>query len=269
MNLFNYIKSTLQKQNMLTILIVLNVAVFLTVNIGMHLAHLNLLPYLAMPVNTDYFILRFWTIFTYMFTHSDLFHLFFNLILLFFSGQLFCSFLGEKRFLYVYILGGLSGAILLIIGGLIFPLAFAVHVLLGASASVMAIVMVMALYTPDLPVNVFFFLQMKYKYFAILLFLLSTIIDFSINTGGKIAHIGGASFGLIFGFLLKKGKDLSAMSLFEKKSGKLKVIKNQTTKSRGDDEVILNNLLDKISKSGYDSLSNAERQELFRLSNKK
>src|ERR1700752_4445076 len=84
-------------------------------------------------------------------------------------------------------------------------------------------IMVMALYAPNLRVNVFLDFEMSYKYFAIIVFVMSTIIDFAANTGGKISHIGGAAFGLIYGYALKHGKDFSNFSFLPKRKSPLKV----------------------------------------------
>lgn len=274
MSVFDNIKNTFRQQNNLTILIIANVAVFLTVNIGVNIAHVNLLPYLALPVSTNEFIYKFWTLFTYMFTHENLGHVFFNLILLYFSGQMLFAILGEKKLVYIYVMSGLFGGAFLILLGMIFPESFAYNYLIGASASVIGIVMVLAVYAPNMPVNVFLMLEMPYKYFAILVFVLSTVIDFATNTGGKISHVGGAVFGLIYGYGLKNGRDLFDFSFLKDRRSNLKIVHkraNQETVTGGSDkdEKYLNHLLDKISKSGYDSLSKKEKDDLFKLSQKK
>jgi hypothetical protein len=117
-------------------------------------------------------------------------------------------------------------------------------------------------------------LEMKFKYFAILIFVLSTVIDFAANTGGKIAHIGGAAFGLLYGYSLKNGKDLFDFSFLTGSKKKLKVVHKKapvtgSSAKQADDERHLNYLLDKISKSGYDSLTKQEKEDLFKLSQKK
>lgn len=272
MSVLDNIKSTFQQQSKLTVLIILNVALFLTLNIASNIAHIDLMPYVAMPLSGDEFIFKFWTLFTYMFTHTGLMHVLFNLLLLYFSGRLFYSILGEKRLIYVYIMSGIFGGALLLALALLFPETFAGGYLLGASAAVLGIIMVMALYTPNYPVFVFF-IEMPYKWFAVLVFVTSTVIDFASNTGGKIAHIGGALFGLLYGYLLKNGNDLFDLSFFSKSRSKLKIVhKNQSVQGqRADnvDESYLNKLLDKISKSGYDSLTTKEKDDLFKLSQKK
>jgi membrane associated rhomboid family serine protease len=275
MGVWDNISDTFQRQSKLTVLIIINVAIFLTLNLASNLAHQGgLVYYLALPLTTSEFIFKFWTLFTYMFTHTELTHALYNLILLFFTGQMFFTVLGERRLVYVYVMGGLAGGLLLLILGMIFPAAFAGNVLLGASASVLAIVMVVALYAPNLPVYVFFLLEMPFKYFAILVFVLSTVIDFAVNTGGKIAHIGGAVFGLLYGYSLRKGNDMFDFSFLSRPKKTLKVI-HKTNGGRApgvhteNDEKRLNSLLDKISKSGYESLTKAEKDDLFKLSQKK
>jgi len=273
MRIWDNIKTTFERQSKLTVLIILNVAVFLTVNIGINIAHVDLLPYLALPLNVNDFIYKPWTLFTYMFTHAGLGHAFFNIILLFFSGQIFYSILGEKRLVYIYVMSGIAGGAVLLILGLLMPDLFASSILIGASASVLGIVMALAVYTPNLRVNVFFVLEMRYKYFALLVFILSTVVDFAINTGGKIAHIGGAAFGLLYSYMLKNNKDLFDFSFLPKRKPKLKVVKGSRpadySSGKTSDEKYLDSLLDKISKSGYDSLTKKEKDDLFKLSQKK
>lgn len=272
MSVLDNIKSTFRQQSNLTILIILNVAIYLGINIDNNIAHINITPYLALPLTGLHFVYRFWTLFTYMFTHAGFGHILFNMLLLYFSGKLFHSILGEKRLIYVYVMSGLIGGAMLLALGIFFPDQFGGGYLLGASAAVLGIIMVMAVYTPGYPVYLFF-LEMPFKYFAILVFITSTVIDFAVNTGGKIAHIGGAAFGLLYGYQLKSGRDLSDLSFFTKRKSKMKVVYRGSFASgqRADtvDESRLNKLLDKISKSGYDSLTAAEKEELFRLSQKK
>ena len=148
--------------------------------------------------------------------------------------------------------------------------------LLGASAAVSAVAVVVGIMAPNMPVNLMLIGEVKLKWVVIASFVLSTLIDFSINTGGKISHIGGALFGLFYGLQMKSGKDISLIfsNLF-KRSSKLKVVHRQgnspkdTGNSKSDEEKMLNELLDKINKSGYDSLSRSEKEILHQLSRKK
>lgn len=270
MSFFTDIKYTLQRQGKLTLLIIVNVVVFLIANLSVNIMHVNLVPYLGLSGLPEEYIYKLWTLITYMFTHTQVMHVIFNLILLYFSGQIFYSLLGEKRLLYVYIMSGVFGGGFFLLLGLMAPQLLSGHYLIGASAAVMGIVGVVALYAPNLPVNVFMMFEMPYKYFALLIFVLSTVIDFAVNTGGKISHIGGIAFGIVYGYYLKNGNDLFNLSVLPK--NKLRIVHNSkqtTTKSGQSDEVQLDFLLDKISKGGYDSLTKKEKEDLFKLSQKK
>jgi hypothetical protein len=197
------------------------------------------------------------------------------MVLLYFSAQLFFIVFGDSKLVYVYVMSGLVGAAFLLICGLVLPDSFGHSILIGASASVMGIIMVMAVYSPNFMVSLFGLVQMPYKYFALLTFVLSTVIDFSLNTGGKISHVGGAIFGLTYGYYLKKGVDLFNFSFLTKKKSKLRTVAYNKTpddvynENRHKGELRMDELLDKISKSGYDSLTRKEKDELFNLSQKK
>lgn len=275
MNFLHRIKTTFQQQGILTQIIIANVAVFLTVNVVGNLSHLRLLPYLALPLSAEEFLFHFWTIFTYMFTHENLGHIFWNMILFYFMSQIFFTIMGQKKLLYLYVMSGLAGGLLVLLLALFFPASFGNKpLLLGASASVLGVGAVMAVYSPRYRIYLFGVIEMEYRLFYIITIVVSTIIDLSVNTGGKIAHIGGAVFGLLYGYNLKQGNDISNFSLKLKKKSKLKVVsKNYETSSSAEstvsEEQRMNSLLDKISKSGYDSLTKKEKDELFKLSQKK
>lgn len=275
MNFLADIKNKFQEQGVLTQIIIANVAVFLTVNLVGNLSHLDLLPYVAMPVNSSGFLFKFWTLFTYMFTHANLGHIFWNMVLFYFMAQVFFTIMGQRKLLYLYVMSGVSGAALVLILGMLFPTSFGNAILLGASAAVLGVGAVMAMYSPNYKVFLFGVFELPYKYFYLLTFGVSTIIDLSVNTGGKISHIGGALFGVLYGYYLKKGTDLFDLSFSLKRKSKLKVVSHNVNYSEpkkpkaGSDEQIMNDLLDKISKSGYDSLTKSEKEELFKLSQKK
>lgn len=274
MSFLQNIKYELQKRNILTILLAINVSLFLVINLDVHIFHLGLLDLIELPLNLNVYITRFWTIFTYMFSHKDLGHVFYNMLLFYFSARTFLSFLSEKKLLYVYIMSGLMGGLILLILSAILPQTFSFSVLIGASAAVMGVVTSLAMYTPNLPVSLFGLIEMKYKHYALLIFVLFSIVDFTINTGGKISHFGGAFFGLFYGYMLKNGKDISTFSLFKQKNkSKLKVVHTNPSSKKSTTEAnnqqTIDALLDKISKNGYDNLTKAEKEELFKLSQKK
>jgi membrane associated rhomboid family serine protease len=275
MSFIQNIKNELQRHSKLTVLLIVNISIFFIINISSGIFQSNFITLnLALPLNLNEFVFKFWTLLTYMFSHKDLGHVFYNLLLLYFSAQTFLSFLSEKKLVYVYVMSGLMGGIILLILSAIFPGTFEYSILFGASAAVLGIVTSLALYIPNLPVSLFGIIEMKYKYYALLIFAVSTIIDFNINTGGKISHFGGAFFGLFFGYMLKNGKDISELTFFKRsKKTNLKVVhSNKNSKAHEQshsNQQTIDTLLDKISKNGYESLSKAEKELLFKLSQKK
>jgi len=262
--MYNRTWQQLSNSNYLTILLVLNFSFFVLVNISTDILRLDVVPYLAMPTNEWELLFKPWSLITYMFLHVDFFHLLFNLMLLYFTGVLFQSILGEKRLLYLYVMSGLVGALFLLITKLVFPY-FVGSYLMGASAAVMGIIAALAIYTPEYTVHLFFLIQMPFKYFALITFIISTLLDFSFNTGGKITHIGGALFGLLYAYYLKKGIDLKSLSFIRMKTGERESIKKRFK----DDDEYLDYLLDKINTKGYNSLSKKEKEDLFKISQKK
>jgi membrane associated rhomboid family serine protease len=258
--------------NKLTLYIVINIAVFLIINISGNIFDFDILKYLAFPVKFEQALPKFWTIITYMFSHDHLGHLFSNMILLYFNGRIFCNLLFEKRFVFVYILSGVSGAIFLLLFSLLNQ-SSEMATISGASAASLGIICALAIYSPNLPINLFGLFEMSYKYIAMIVFVLFTIIDFKSNTGGKISHFGGAFFGLLYGYLLKNGDDLSLLSYYKfAKKSKLKVVHYGSTKTSINDDVIqkeIDAILDKISKSGYENLTKSEKEKLFKFSQKK
>jgi membrane associated rhomboid family serine protease len=274
MNFIQKIKYNFQQQGILTQIIIINVAVFLTLNLVGNLSHLYLTPYVALPVGGYEFLYKFWTIFTYMFAHENLGHIFWNMVLFYFTSQIFFTILSQKKMLYVYVMSGLSGGALVLILGLLFPASFGHSLLLGASAAVLGVGAVMAVFSPNYKVYLFGVLEISYKYFYLITFGVSTIIDLSVNTGGKLSHVGGALFGALYGYNLTKGIDFFNLNLFKNKKKKLKIVNKNTLSSdlerkNHNSEQVMNEILDKISKSGYDSLTKKEKDDLFKLSQKK
>ncbi len=273
--------------NSLTKIILVNAVIFILINIIDSLSKLtgsNYLPlfWLAISGNIPIAITRPWTLITYMFLHRDLFHILFNMLWLYWIGNIFLEYVGSKRLVGVYLLGGISGGVLYALSALVFPLYFQNTFLLGASAGVMAIVIATAILVPNYTINLILLGPIRLKYLALFSFLLSSVLDLSQNTGGKIAHIGGALFGIIFMLYYKKGKDItkplirlfnSVESFFSKKS----IIKVSYRRKVSDEEYNLNKkekqektdeILDKISKSGYESLTKEEKDYLFNVSGK-
>jgi hypothetical protein len=221
-----------------------------------------------------------------MFVHKDIWHILFNMLWLYWFGRIFLEYLDQRKLVAVYFLGGLSGALVYIFSFNVFPAFSGVvseSVAIGASASVIAIVIAISAYVPDYTVQLFLFGRIKIKYMALAIFVLTSIMDFSINSGGKLAHIGGAFFGYLYTLNLRQGRELGKgfnktidffVMLF-KPGKKLKVTHKKASnefeynKTRVEHQAHINRILDKISKGGYDSLTKEEKETLFKESQKK
>jgi membrane associated rhomboid family serine protease len=294
MGIWDDIKSTFRNGSNLTRLIYINAAVFVSFTIVAVIAFLlsnqeisdKALDIFSVPASLDALLLRPWTLITYMFTHKDIWHILFNMLWLYSFGRIFLEYLDGRKLVAVYLLGGLSGAIVYILSFNIFPAFTGVvadSVAIGASASVMAIVIAIAAYVPDYTIQLFLFGRIKIKYLALAIFVLTSIMDFSVNSGGKLAHIGGAFFGYFYTINLRHGRDIGKgfnkildffVTLFKPRK-KLKVTHKKVAteyeynKVKAEHQKLINNILDKISKGGYDSLTKEEKETLFRESQKK
>ncbi len=227
---------------------------------------LQIQSYLAFPADLESFPMRFYTLITYQFFHSGLLHILFNMLWLYWIGQIFLDFLKPRQFHFVYIGGGVLGALSFLLLFNFVPAFSAQHAtIIGSSASVMAILGATTTLVPDYSFRLLLIGEVKLKYLAIVYVFLDILGTAGDNAGGSIAHLGGALFGFIFVKLLQNGKDWS--TLFKRKP-KLKVVRNKAPEKS---DVFVNQkdidaILDKISKSGYDQLSKEEKETLFKAS---
>lgn len=277
---------TFRQGNPLYFLIGVNVLVFLILGLIGALTALGLLPSsiqsgllgaLQMPATLSAFIWKPWTIVTYMFTQLAFFHILFNMLWLFWLGQIFLNFLNGRQLLFTYLAGGLLGGLLYLLSYNIIPTfadRAAFVVLIGSSASVSAVVFATATLVPDYSIRMLFFGNVKLKYLALAFIVLDLLGVGTANAGGSIAHIGGALMGVVFIRQLRKGKDWSWI-LKRKKKGKLRVFsvtggavnrKEPGFQPETNSQDVIDIILDKISVSGYDSLTKAEKDALFRAS---
>jgi membrane associated rhomboid family serine protease len=261
MSFLNNIKREFGTANMLNKLIYINVFSFLFLNIfsvifSLFLIDINSIKELLMlPSNTEEVIKQPWSLLTYMFIHDNFIHLIFNLIWLHFGGKLFLQYLNQKQLIYTYILGGLSGGILFIIAFNYLPalIPFSENAkALGASASVLAIFFAIATHIPNYQVNIPFIGYVKLKHIALIYI---------------IAHLGGAIFGFIY---IKK---FNQKSVKNEKSQFYTYLKNifnfQKSNLKKDYKMKdIDLILEKISKSGYNSLTKTEKELLFKSSKK-
>jgi membrane associated rhomboid family serine protease len=293
MNIWNEIKESFREGNTLTKLIYINVGIFVVIRLlqlllilfGASPTSIQLLvSWLSVPSDPMTLLVRPWTFFTYMFLHFDFFHLLFNVLYLYWFGRLFIQLVDTQKLLTIYIWGGLAGAAIYLLSFNLLP-AFRPEspgsILLGASASIMAILFAVARIRPEFKVYLFLLGPVKLKYLALGAFLIDLVsIPGMSNTGGHLAHIGGALVGLYYGWKLSEGRitggyfDKAASnveSLFHKRS-KMHVTHrrpmtdmeyNAQKRKRQKD---LDRILEKIKHSGYESLSKEEKKMLFNAS---
>lgn len=299
MDIWSEIKQTFKQGSIITRLIYINLAVFLFVRIVMVVftlfnVNVPLLEWLALPSDIGTLLTRPWTLFTYMFLHHDFIHILFNMLWLYWFGRIFLMYFDEKKLLGIYILGGITGGVFYILAYNLFPAFNDIAqsgILLGASASIIAVVIASAIHVPNMTVNLFLLSSIFGPIKIIWIAVTSVVIYFigitGTNAGGNIAHLGGALWGFVYMTQLKKGVDISAKfndfvynisELFVRKN-RMRVSYRKTTTSRMSDveynrkkraeKDTINEVLDKIAKSGYDSLSKQEKELLFRMGNKK
>jgi membrane associated rhomboid family serine protease len=294
MGIWDDIKLTFRNGSNLTRLIYINIAVFVLMTIVAVIGFLLNNPEIAdkaldifsVPASLNALLLRPWTLITYMFTHKGIWHILFNMLWLYSFGRIFLEYLDGRKLVAVYLLGGISGAIVYILSFNVFPAFTGVvadSVAIGASASVMAVVIAIAAYVPDYTVQLIFLGRIKIKYLALAIFIFTSVMDFSINSGGKLAHIGGAFFGYFYTMNLRHGRDMGKgfnriMDFFAtilKPRKKLKVTHKKVATEydynaiKVEHQKQINHILDKISKGGYDSLTKEEKETLFKESQKK
>ncbi|MGV8091780.1 MAG: rhomboid family intramembrane serine protease [Mangrovibacterium sp.] len=287
MSIVDEIKESFKRGSVLTRLIYINIGVFLVIRI-IHVfffllnQEFTLLNWLTLPANSEQLLQMPWTLVTYMFLHFNFLHILFNVLWLYWMGKIFLFYFDEKKLLGVYLLGGLFGGLFFVLAYNLFP-AFAEVIsfarLLGASASVLAIITAVATYAPNHTINLLFIGQVKMKHLALFSILLYVIGIASSNAGGNLAHLGGAAFGFFFALQYRKGQDWTKMvtklmdtvaKLFRSKQ-RIKVtyrakhndVEYNRQKNLKQEEI--NRVLDKISKSGYDSLTKEEKELLFKM----
>jgi len=289
MGFSDQIKDTFRQGSSLIKLVYINAAVFLFIKVLQVLAFLFgfsgvaefLLPWLAVPADLSQLLTRPWTLFTYMFLHEGFLHILFNLLWLYVFGRIFLMYLNEKRLVSVYLVGGLSGAVLYILAFNVFP-AFQdvvpMSIALGASASVMAIVIAISVYVPNFSINLLLIGPVKLKYIAIFTIVLDVLSIPTSNSGGHIAHLGGALFGYLYIAQHRRGRNITrgfdrfmdrVFTLFKPKPRFRVTHKRPGTdmeynKWKAQRQKRIDEILEKISKNAYESLTKEEQEILFK-----
>lgn len=280
---------------MLMKIVVINIAVFLVLNIisivmifaGEESGRFIVEQWVAMPGNFGRLARHAWTPLSYMFSQIEPLHLIFNMLWLYWFGIVFQLMSTPKRMIGLYLLGGLGGAALYLLAVNTVPY-FAGHggLLIGSSASVIAIVTATAIMAPDYRMNLLFLGAVSLKWIAIVTIGIDLLSVTGSNAGGHIAHLGGAAIGAIFALGLKRGHDITAplnslidaiVNLFRRRpkvrparfsaSGAPSAPRPKApSAASAADQAELDNILDKIKKSGYSSLTADERARLFDVS---
>nr|WP_299069570.1 rhomboid family intramembrane serine protease [uncultured Allomuricauda sp.] len=265
-------------------LIVFNVLVFILDGLSLALFGKSVVDWFQLPKDFIEFFGQPWSLVTYSFFHAGFGHIFWNMLMLYFTGRIFMNLFNGQRFVNVYFLGVILGGIVFLLSYNIFPTLLGTNsVLIGASAGVTAVLIFICAYIPNQEVRIIFF-NVKLWYVGAFFVLVDLIqIPYGGNIGGRLAHLGGAFLGYIYARQLLNGKDIGSgftkfrdaiAELFkpkEKKAPLKTVYKKNTPKKRSaadyDKEANqrkIDAILDKISKSGYESLSKAEKDFLFK-----
>ena len=279
------IKKKLSNLNVLEKIVAINVVVFL-----LHLILRFDFVWLELPSDFSKFIVKPWTIITYAFLHYDSLHILFNMLWLYFLGSMFLNLFSPKMALNIYFLGAIAGGLLFMLCYTLLPSVFGGNSrLLGASAAVRALLIFLCAYMPNQEIR-FFTFNLKLWYVGAAIVVLDVIGVFSGisnpetgNAGGNLAHLGGALLGYFYAKQLIKGQDIgkgfeklmdSVTNIFKaSKKAPLKTVHKNKSKvggyTKGDFEAFNNQkkidvILDKISKSGYDSLTSEEKEFLFK-----
>lgn len=285
--------------------IYINVAVFVVVKVVALLFILMgmspdiFMSYLELPSMLSVIAVQPWTVVTYMFLHFDILHILFNMLWLYWFGVLFMQMFNARQFVGLYLLGGIGGAVLFVLAYNLLPYFSGQYgMLLGASASILAVVTATAMRAPDYKLNLLLVGAVSLKWVAIITIFIDFISIDTGNAGGHIAHIGGAAVGVAFGYAARRGKDLTApingfidsmVNFFRRLQG-VKIAGRRKRKASWGEPIFNNNapktprqdgseprmsatdeadldvILAKIKQSGYASLTAAEKKRLFEVS---
>lgn len=288
--------------NALPQIIIINVVIFLVLAVLNVFSALSGIDFIfefiydqfTIPPRIEEFILRPWTLLTYAFAHSlsGIFHILFNMLVLYWFGKLVVEYLGNQKLINLYVLGALAGGILYLLVYNLIPFYMersGFNGMVGASAAVYAITVAAATLVPNYTFYLLFFGPIKIKYIAAFYLVISFLGSVGANAGGNIAHLGGALMGYVYIKQLQNGTDWGgwisgALSFFKsffvkqdpikvshKRASTKRPASSQSSRNTGTniaDQAEIDRILDKISQSGYDSLSKEEKQKLFNASKK-
>jgi membrane associated rhomboid family serine protease len=280
------IQDKLRRLNVFEKIIIINVAIFVLgwlIFAIQHLPREESLSWLELPKSLSEFIYKPWSLFTYGFTHYGFFHILFNMLVLYFVSTSMVNLFSPKLSLNIYFLGILVGGLSFLLIYNLLPPSYGIHVgsLVGASAGVRALLIFICAYMPNREAR-FFMISIKLWHIGLIIVILDIVGLFSINQGGNVAHMGGNILGYIYAVQLQKGTDIGKgferiidkiTELFKSKKHLKTVHRSKKKPYAGHNKSEFNEfnrqkridlILDKISKSGYDSLTKEEKDFLFK-----
>lgn len=279
MSVFKEIESRFKAANIVEQLLYINAAIFVITLISNSFAGLYgkrisfIYRWFSLSSNFNDFITKPWTIVTYGFLHDGFLHLFFNGLVLYYFGRLFLEYFTQKQLLNFYILGTICGGLFYLLSYSYFPLFEGkIHTMVGASAGITSIVVGIATYIPNYQLHFRFIGGVKVWHLAGIFILFDLISLDGSNGGGHIAHLGGALFGYLY-MSQASNKQIDIFkwfkNLFKTPQNPLKTVYKSTKKSslknvKSENQIKIDEILDKISKSGYDSLTKKEKEFLFK-----
>ena len=272
MELKNKINLYILGLNIVEKIILFNITVYLlpfvlkTVLFLFNIKGLSIVNWFTIDATLSEFILKPWSILTYGFIHGSFSHIFWNMLILYYFGNILKNIFGEKLILNLFLSGIVAGGLTYLISYNLFPVFKGINsVMIGASAGVMSVLFFLAAYDPQYRIRIIFF-DIKILYIALFLFFYDIIQIPLNNSGGHIAHIGGALWGYYYSVKYNNGSDLvnSILSYFKKNTNNKPSVKSKAdNKSFNQDKI--DEILDKISDSGYDSLTKSEKEYLFKV----
>jgi membrane associated rhomboid family serine protease len=286
MKTFNDLKYKFNTLDIFGKIIAVNVVVFIFNILFTRLLKFSVFDYFVLPSDVMDFIVQPWSLLSYGFFHNRFFHMAFNMLFLFYLSRVAVNLFRTKMILNIYLLGIICGGLAYLIVANLIPTDFfgAKGILIGASAGVSALLLFVAAYMPDSQIRLFNTFSVKWKHIAMVIVSLDLFrLLLGFNQGGYLAHFGGYILGYIYAVKLQKGNDIGSgferlmdrfTGLFKPKSKLKTVHRDKTPKTNLKNKSDLNKLekqkkidaiLDKISKSGYESLSAKEKEFLFKV----
>ena len=272
MELKNKINLYISGLNIVEKIILFNITLYLlpfvlkTVLFLFNIKGLSIVNWFTIDATLSEFILKPWSILTYGFIHGSFSHIFWNMLILYYFGNILKNIFGEKLILNLFLSGIVAGGLTYLISYNLFPVFKGVNsVMIGASAGVMSVLFFLAAYDPQYRIRIIFF-DIKILYIALFLFFYDIIQIPLNNSGGHIAHIGGALWGYYYSVKYNNGSDLvnSILTYFKKNTNNKTSVKYKNDNKNFDQNKI-DEILDKISDSGYDSLTKSEKEYLFKV----